>query len=134
MTNMSRNKLATALLWIWQLPQNLLGLLFMAFLKPVLMVADTGYAKVWKSDRMYGGISLGNYAFVSQMSAKDESTIRHEGIGHARQSRILGPLYLIAIGVPSILWAILHGSFFPYRSYYWFYTERWADKLGNIKR
>jgi hypothetical protein len=62
-------------------------------------------------------------------------SIKHE-YGHAIQSRILGPLYLIIIGIPSIIWAALYGSIIPrYKNnYYRFYTEKWADKLMNIKR
>ena len=62
---------------------------------------------------------------------------KHEAIGHGTQSRWLGPLYLIVIGLPSIIWAALYGTkMFPYtkNGYYKFYTERWADKLGNIER
>lgn len=55
-------------------------------------------------------------------------------LGHAKQSRLLGPLYLIVIGLPSILWAGIHGKVAPRKSYYWFYTERWADRLGGVGR
>lgn len=126
--------LKSILLYLWQLPQNLLGLLFLLFLRPVEEVSDTGYAKVYRSRRMSGGISLGQYAFVSPVSARDENTVRHEGIGHPRQSRILGPLYLIVIGLPSLLWTWLHRLIAPNKSYYWLYTERWADRLGGVER
>lgn len=126
--------LLSILLYVWQLPQNLLGLLFLLFLRPVEEVRDTGYAKVYRSRRMSGGISLGQYAFVSMVSARDEKAILHEGVGHPRQSRILGPLYLIVIGLPSLLWAWLGDMIAPGKSYYWFYTERWADRLGGVKR
>lgn len=43
-------------------------------------------------------------------------------------------LYLIVIGLPSLLWAWLGDSIAPGKSYYWFYTERWADRLGGVKR
>ncbi len=47
---------------------------------------------------------------------------------------LLGPLYLLVIGLPSLLWAALHEKVAPGRSYYWFYTERWADRLGGVER
>lgn len=127
-------------LWIWQLPQNLLGLAFMLFLKPlrrVEMDIET-IAAVYVSERMSGGISLGEYAYVSRISSRDEKTIRHEGIGHPRQSRMLDPLYLLVIGLPSLLHAWLNGAIgccdrHPER-YYHFYTEKWADRLGGVKR
>lgn len=122
------------LLYVWQLPQNLLGLLFLLVLCPVEEVRDTGYAKVYRSHRMSGGISLGQYAFVSMVSAMDEKAIMHEGVGHPRQSRMLGPLYLLVIGLLSLLWARLGDRIAPGKSYYWFYTEKWADRLGGVER
>lgn len=126
------------LLYLWQLPQNLLGLLLMLFLRPVKEVTDTGYAVVYSSDRMRGGISLGEYAFVATASASDDRTVRHEGIGHARQSRMLGPFYLPVIGLPSIMHAWLSDRIGCCRrhpeGYYHFWTEKWADRLGGVER
>lgn len=53
--------------------------------------------------------------------------------GHTRQSLYLGPLYLLIIGLPSIIWAMIHTPNSK-KSYYFFYTERWADKLGGIPK
>jgi hypothetical protein len=63
-----------------------------------------------------------------------QNYIKHE-YGHSVQSAYLGPLYLFVIGIPSLIWA---GFFDNWRekhnkSYYWFYTESWADKLGGAK-
>lgn len=51
---------------------------------------------------MQGGISLGKYIIVSQWAT--QKTIMHE-YGHCLQSKILGPLYLLVVGLPSILHA-----------------------------
>ena len=85
---------------------------------------------------MSGGISLGKYAFVSKVSSRNEVGLRHEAVGHAKQSLYLGPLYLFIIGIPSIIWAWLYGWIIPEspNGYYRFWTERWADKLAGIKR
>lgn len=82
---------------------------------------------------MSGGISLGKYIIVSQWSQID--TIKHE-FGHCRQSKYLGWLYLVVIGLPSIVWAGLYGTVVKVtkNGYYKFYTEKWADGLGKIKR
>lgn len=53
--------------------------------------------------------------------------------GHTIQSLILGPLYLIIIGILSTLWGFLGGKKrrdkqIPYGS---FFTERWANHLGE---
>lgn len=60
------------------------------------------------------------------------NNINHEW-GHTRQSMYLGWLYLLAIGLPSLLWAFVYDSGWNV-SYYDFYTEKWADKLGGVKR
>ena len=82
-----------------------------------------------------GSVSLGEYIFLCPNHWRDETILKHEQ-GHGRQSLYLGWLYLIVIGLPSIIWA---GCFGWYRkkynvSYYSFYTERWADMLGGVNR
>lgn len=83
---------------------------------------------------MRGGISLGKYIFVNRWSLKN--TCDHEW-GHTRQSRYLGPLYLLVIGLPSICWAgFIYGKIVKRTTngYYKLYCEKWADKLGGVKR
>lgn len=94
-------------------------------------------------------VSLGMFVFVTEEPffceneklkkdhTKEELSRRllvHE-YGHTIQSLILGPLYLIVIGIPSTLW-----GFLPYcnkkrekeqLSYFSFYTESWANSLGE---
>lgn len=119
------------LLYLWQLPQNLVGLL----LRVIYKGTDSAYesAKVRRSTKMLGGISLGRYVIVGRWASR--KTVMHE-YGHCRQSLYLGPLYLLIIGLPSIIWAGLYGRAIPRteNGYYRFYTERWADKLGEVKR
>ena len=55
----------------------------------------------------------------------------HE-LGHHKQSLILGPLYLIVIGIPSLIHAWLWNPNSG-KSYYDFYTEHWANKLSKIE-
>ena len=119
-------------LWLWQLPQNLAGLLMVAILRPEDCYDFEGVRLCYAS-RMRGGISLGRYIIVRDMMQDYTGrTERHE-LGHARQSRLLGPLYLLVIGLPSLLWAAWwHAG--RGVSYYSFYTERWADKLGGVER
>lgn len=121
-----------ALLYAWQLPQNLLGLLLVAILQPEDTYDFEGVRLCYAS-RMKGGISLGRYLIVRDV-LKDYAgrTERHE-LGHARQSRMLGWLYLPVIGLPSLLWAAWWNED-RNRSYYSFYTERWADRLGGVNR
>ena len=120
------------LLYLWQLPQNLLGLLFYAWLRPE-DVYDIDGVKLCYATRMRGGISLGRYIFI-RSGIKDLSGnyAKHE-LGHSRQSRMLGWFYLFVIGIPSLIWA---AWWTPdrNRSYYSFYTEAWADRLGGVNR
>ena len=115
------------LLYLWQLPQNLIGLLLRLIYKG--NDDKTNGIIVRRSLNMRGGISLGRYIIVNQF-ARDK-TIYHE-LGHCRQSMYLGWLYLLVIGIPSILHAWLCPCL--NHSYYDFFTEKWADKLGNVKR
>lgn len=121
-----------AALWLWQLPQNLLGLAVRKLYGPCTCIESGECTSVHVSGRMPGGISLGKYIIISKYQCT-RTTVAHER-GHAVQSRILGPFYLFVIGLPSIAWAWLHSRIAPQKSYYWFYTERWADKLGKVRR
>ena len=115
------------LLYIWQLPQNILGLLFLLCLKgkQELLVDNIRFYYI---DTFPGGISLGDYIILGYKNAR---SVRHE-YGHCIQSRYLGWLYLPVVGLPSLL----HAAFCECRkhSYYDFWTEAWADKLGGVKR
>lgn len=85
-----------------------------------------------------GGMSLSNRIFVPFEWLDEENWkvnyIKHE-YGHTIQSKILGPLYLFVIGIPSLCWAWLGDTYREKNgvSYYAFYTEKWANKLGGAK-
>ncbi|MCM1276408.1 MAG: hypothetical protein NC299_13795 [Lachnospiraceae bacterium] len=91
---------------------------------------------VWGSRR--GSMGLGMFIFLGENAMSNEErrefTLMHE-YGHTLQSALLGALFLPAIGLPSLLWAGL--PFFKRLrekyslSYYWLYTERWANFLGE---
>lgn len=107
---------------LWQLPQNLVGLLVKIFTR----ATKDGELYRW---RYNSGLSLGRYVFVSKTAS--DYTIRHEK-GHQKQSQKLGWLYLIIIGLPSLFWCILWTCFLKYHfNYYSFYTEKWANKEGG---
>ena len=121
--------------WVWQLPQNLIGLLYYCTIRDEITKTikpdDNSYSLYLK--RSSGGISLGKYVFAPAYSYDLEFVMKHE-VGHNIQSRMLGPLYLIIIGIPSLLWAMTHKKLFPNKDYYWFYPERWANKLAGIEQ
>jgi len=76
-----------------------------------------------------GGISLGNFAFFHPDMADNEFTIRHEMDGHTVDSKIFGPLYLLIIGLPSLLHLLFlkKGA-----NYYDFFTERRANRHAGL--
>lgn len=123
------------IIYIWQLPQNLLGLFLVACYKrritDVYTYNDKRYHIVNKMPG--GGVSLGNYVIVRRHPFGIDWDVWNHEYGHTRQSLYLGPLYLVVIGLPSVLWLLWHRAHRK-RSYYWFYTERWADKLGGVTR
>ena len=123
------------LLYLWQLPQNLAGLLLVAVFGWCIPIDYRGNnhhlpsSLVFIREKMRGGISLGRYIIMNDRLSDDIRVYQHER-GHSIQSMILGPLYLFVIGLPSILWAAWWNEDRGL-SYYWFYTERWADHLGG---
>lgn len=119
-----------ALLYVWQLPQNLLGLLLVWLYKaePRYYYVGKTEHKVYISKKMSGGISLGKYIILR---TGNRVTIAHEH-GHQVQSRYLGWLYLIVVGLWSGLRCGLH--LFKEGHYYDAFPENWADRLGGVKR
>lgn len=119
------------LMYMWQLPQNLIGLLILLWTKGEVKHKFKNIVYYYY-DPFPGGISLGNYLILGSQHIQ---TIKHE-YGHAIQSKLLGPLYLLIIGIPSLIWAGLYGTVIKKtkNGYYKFYTEKWADHLVNIKR
>ena len=132
--------IADVLLWIWQLPQNVLGVIVTANYSSAKKTfkAEKDGREVLYSSKMEGGISLGRYIVLSYYyrNLKQGSKILKHELGHTYQSMILGPLYLLVIGLPSVVWHWMHSSLkrFNKLSYYSFYTEKWANRLGGVKR
>ena len=123
--------------YIWQLPQNIIGSLYKEFISKDIITRINYDASIYECylTRGGGGLTLGRFIFVNQHFTDLEETILHE-IGHVKQSRILGPLYLIIIGIPSISWAGLRRLIPALKkiNYYWFYTENWANKLMGLNK
>ena len=122
------------ILFIWQLPQHIVALIYFGYL--VMMCKDLGVDSRYKQAIvipcvMRGAITLGNYIFVG-LNSEYKETVKHE-LGHTIQSKILGPLYLIIIGIPSITYCGLRRIFPSLRkkNYYDFYTEKWANNLSE---
>ena len=118
---------------IWCLPQNLLGAAVYLFYKGKRR-QRYGFSRVTRLARPGNSMSLGAFVFVAQNGGEAVfwRTCAHE-YGHTLQSMLLGPLYLPVVALPSLVWCYAfakwrkqHGV--PYGR---FYTERWADRLGE---
>lgn len=122
----------------WGLPQTILGLF--EFIRHYRERHYFYHGAVVTECKKNLNISLGLFVFVNEDKAsggtvRPQRVLDHE-YGHTIQSLMLGPLYLIVIGIPSWLWCNV-----PYFrnlrkekkiSYHSFYTEKWADKLGGV--
>lgn len=136
------NNIIKALLLIWELPQNIVGAFYFVvqgvYAKTFIVDDDDSFEMY--SDAQRGCISLGVFRTYRYEYYNDDSRyvqlIRMHEKGHRRQSKVLGPLYLPIIGIPSIVWGGLHSriKIINKISYYAFYTEAWADRWGGIKR
>lgn len=117
------------ILFVWQIPQCLVGLVYFLWylLKMTPMSIDSDVIQ----GSFFNSVSLGEFVFVS---AKDENTRKHE-LGHRKQSRMLGPLYLFVVGLPSLCLNILARIGILKRSdYFTHFPENWADRLGGVQR
>lgn len=100
--------------------------------KHILYTEEGMFYKVYVGT-LKGGMTLGDKIFISKYYRGEylQLILAHES-GHVKQSLYLGPLYLFVIGIPSLLWAWCHRWIAPKKSYYWFYTESFANKLGGV--
>ncbi len=116
---------------LWGFPQTLLG--FAVFLCTVKAPRYHYHGAIVTEWKKRTGLSLGLFLFVPE-GEEGKDFLVHE-YGHTIQSLLLGPLYLIVIGIPSVLWcnlpcfAILRSQ--RRISYQKLYTERWANRLGE---
>ena len=129
-----KNLIIKIILFLWQFPQNILGLIVYAVnIKSIKKIYDSSL-NVWYFTGKHinnKGVSLGHFIFLDSDSCLTLDRIRHER-GHQKQSLYLGWLYLFAIGLPSATGNILHRFIdFDYYAQPW---EKWADKLGGVNR
>lgn len=129
----------------WGLPQTLLGLFnFLLNIKAEHFSYHGAIITKWKNK---SSVSLGMFVFVTDepffcdkfkdeysKEALSDRLLVHE-YGHTIQSLILGPLYLIVIGIPSTLWGFLPSCnkkrIKQQISYFSFFTESWTNTLGE---
>ena len=120
--------------WVWKFPQSFVALCLEGVICSYSIQKGIDSRIFIINTLLPSSISLGDFIFIRPHSS--EKSIKHE-LGHSKQSDILGPLYLIIIGIPSLLHNIIHSicsrAGFKW-DYYSFYTEKWADRLVGIDR
>ena len=118
--------------WTWGILQTLVGFIgFLIFINRRHVWVNGSVCTEVKGN--WGGITLGMFTFVDDISPFNEITIKHE-YGHSLQSILLGPIWILVIAIPSLLWASCgKGLRLKYNhNYYWLYCERWADAWGGV--
>lgn len=132
-------------LYTWELPQSLLGHLLLGWLRR--------RGRVLGEERRPDGrrlvetpataVSLGAVVFWSRFgldrSHPEARLNRAHELGHAVQSRRLGPLYLLTVGVASPArvaygWWYLRRTGRGWTRYYDAWPEDEADRLGGVVR
>jgi hypothetical protein len=96
------------LLLIWQFPQSIGAVILRCYLSgkgcfPRRYVYRGRTVYHWNGSPRFA-VSLGEYIFTYHLG---DQTLAHE-YGHSRQSRRLGPLYLLTVGVASVFWDLLN--------------------------
>ncbi|GHU24761.1 hypothetical protein FACS1894164_12160 [Spirochaetia bacterium] len=106
---------------------------------PVKKEYYKGIPVYWYTMDTGWGVSLGEFILLA--NRYNETTVKHE-YGHTRQSLMLGPLYLLVIGIPSAvfnnLWdRLFHKKWTSADRSRWYYNrlpEKQADRLGGVVR
>lgn len=131
-----------ALLFAWELPQNLLGAANLFAQRRAGNVRDVRRERGRTMIELVGdgAVSLGQFVFFG---TRDNRYVpvghenRNHEYGHSIQSRALGPLYLPLVGVPSVarvVYAMAYRTVTGERwsGYYEGWPERSADRLGGV--
>ena len=129
----------------WGFLQTLLG--FVIFLLHINCCHFVFHGAVVTKWHGKSSVSLGLFVFITNepyFAEKFEGEISKEVLserllvheyGHTIQSLILGPLYLLVMGIPSTLWGFLPNPAKKRKeekiSYFSFFTEKWANNLGE---
>ena len=133
------------LLKIWQLPQFFAGAILDVIVTVFKLKTEQSVVKnskenvkvVFVKKFFKSAVSLGTYVFADNLyfhavQIVKAKMIGHE-LGHSKQSKYLGPLYLFVIGLPSLIGNLLY-RMKVIKNYYKQPWEAWADKLGGVER
>lgn len=128
---MKASKIVLVLLIIWQLPQLFVGFILSQFFRDHSEVSYENFTAMKCRTELWFCFTLGWFIFAPQ--CVNDDIMRHE-VGHCIQSRYLGPLYLIVVGLTSVILFWLKKLL--KKDSYWYHNhfpENWANKLGNVR-
>ena len=127
------------LFYIWQLPQNILGLILLLLFGVDKKLSYKGVS-FYVCRKGHFCASLGDVVIVDKFPTNKYlwEIVKHE-YGHHVQSERLGWFYLVVIGLPSITFKIYDRLFHDGSKKWveWFYNLPWekdADKKGGVVR
>lgn len=119
-------------MFTWELPQTVLGLFLLLVTRGVNSEKYVHARVYWR--KTFWGVSLGGIIILGEGYRTYLYVIEHE-YGHSIQSLLLGPLYLVVVGLPSIVMNLLsRANILDPERYYRRWPETWADKLGGVPR
>lgn len=130
------------LLWLWQLPQNIIGFIISRFADEVIEFGtNDGTKKCYLFNYFFNSaVSLGDYIIIQKYIDKRAIVMLHE-YGHSIQSKKYGWFYLLLVGLPSLICNIydrvFHKNWTYNDRYKWYHSLLWeceADELGGIKK
>lgn len=138
-------RLKSFALALWELPQNVLGAALYQVCRLTGKVRGTDHARgrFFVEVDSEIAVSLGWFVFWSGEQTtrwfRIDHAVRAHEFGHTFQSRMLGPLYLPLVGVPSVMrnvYAVAYREITGRRwqGYFDGYPEDWADRLGGVDR
>lgn len=128
-------------LFVWEIPQTMVGLLVWVIMKisHKIVKAEPEAHRVF-IETVNTGVSLGWIIFWTTKGNRFshlQNDCRMHEYGHALQSVMLGPLYLLVVGIPSLA-RVLYSKWYRKRNgrrwenYFYAFPENWADKLGGV--
>lgn len=118
--------------WTWGVLQTTAGaILYLRFRNREHFRFHGACVTIWDRNN---SLSLGKFIFLGGDRQEDLWLLQHE-YGHCIQSMILGPVFLLIVGLPSAVWCNLP-YFEAWRgkhriSYYDLYCEKNANRLGR---
>ena len=131
-----RDIVSLVLAFTWELVQTLIAVFVIVYIKIFHKSKSSSYYDgsrgVWYIVHSWNrSFSLGYFIFLEQ--GETQYVRRHE-YGHSIQSRLVGPLYIPLVCIPSFIdYILVDEGKRNWDGYYKKYPEKWANDLaGNI--